>query len=469
MKSINNIIAEIRTGKNIEENLSRFAKELAELYYESALLNLTMTDYTLCEMLEEREEKVEDKVQVLIDSIHNILNEYLSKESNGLIREGSIQELDRYRGNIEAKMQILTNYMDILQNYEYILNRIELRYVPDSYEETEENGVQEIIRYLFQEKDNVVVNGRIKEALGQLPVRMARGRFFELIENSFTIYKEADSGSIDSYLYILKTSAMLGSSEEMKKEFPMLHQIRNSLEQADYKNLTKEQYFVLTEQLHLGAEYIRDMVDIYITLVDVVNKLYVVLLTSPYIMSLESKEEKVCKEILQELNKSLIEKDDKVNLVNLIPKLEETEGKQEKIVIIISQYEGMLSEILESYQDIIPSIMLDKIYQGLAVSQVLMSSSYFAQIDGNRQKPNLDKGYLEKVSKEFLLELRESFQNRNQMINRAVMANIMSKLPVFFKDTEEVMEYVAEVLEQCNDNAEKLASIHIIKELAQDN
>lgn len=471
MKNISIMANEIHKGKNIEENLSHFSKKLTELYYEFSLLNLTMNYYTLYEMIQEGDKQCENKVQVLLDSIHGIMQQSIFHEFDGQLIEDSVKKLDGFRSNIEMAMQVLTNYMDILQNYEYVLNRMEPRFVQDSSRESivQESSVQDIVRYLFAEKDNVIVNGRIKEVLGQLPVRMTRGKFFELIENSFTLYKEADNASIDSFLYILRNSAMLDQSEEMAKEFPLLDQIVNNLEQADYKNLTSEEYYTLTKQLHEGAEYIRNMVDIYISCVEIVNRLYVVLLSTPYIMSLESKEEKACKEILQELNKGFLEQDYEVDFSALILKLEVMEGRQEMIAEDIPQYEGLLLEISTVYQDLIKSFMLEKIFNGLYASQVLLSSSYFAPIGAQDIQKCIDGEYLKKVTGIYIEELNESFKNRSQVINRAVMANIMSKLPVFFRDTEEVIEYINDVFEKCNDEAEKLASIYIIKQLIQEN
>jgi len=45
------------------------------------------------------------------------------------------------------------------------------------------------------------------------------------------------------------------------------------------------------------------------------------------------------------------------------------------------------------------------------------------------------------------------------------MANTMNKLPVFFKDHKEVMDYVRYSLERCSDIHEKIACIEIIRDI----
>ena len=44
----------------------------------------------------------------------------------------------------------------------------------------------EIMHYILSDKDNVVINGKISEIVGQLPVRMLKDRFFEHIRDAFT-------------------------------------------------------------------------------------------------------------------------------------------------------------------------------------------------------------------------------------------------------------------------------------------
>ena len=45
------------------------------------------------------------------------------------------------------------------------------------------------------------------------------------------------------------------------------------------------------------------------------------------------------------------------------------------------------------------------------------------------------------------------------------MANTLNKLPVFFKNHSEVMDYVLYSLNKCSDLAEKYACIEIINEM----
>ena len=57
----------------------------------------------------------------------------------------------------------------------------------------------------------------------------------------------------------------------------------------------------------------------------------------------------------------------------------------------------------------------------------------------------------------------KSFDGTQQIIKRAVQASVLSQLPVFFNNTEEIQNYVNQSLIQCNDRAEQMAVIEVIR------
>ena len=61
------------------------------------------------------------------------------------------------------------------------------------------------------------------------------------------------------------------------------------------------------------------------------------------------------------------------------------------------------------------------------------------------------------------MELTDRFKSTDRMITRAIMANTMELMPVYFNTHTEVMEYVLYSLNRCTDIAEKYASMEIIQ------
>ena len=63
----------------------------------------------------------------------------------------------------------------------------------------------DIMHYILSDKDNVSINGRISEMVGQLPIRMSKVRFYDHIKDAFTLYHGAQKQTIDDFYYSLST------------------------------------------------------------------------------------------------------------------------------------------------------------------------------------------------------------------------------------------------------------------------
>lgn len=464
---MDSILNEINNGKNLEVNLAKFSQILITDNYEYALVGLTMNYFTFYEVVKDKETSQFKNVINLTKSIHNIMkNAYLS-EFDGKIMEDCVKNLDQCRMEIIQKMQILTSYTDMLQVYEYVLNRLELNYTHNIPNIDIEPTVKEIINYIFDSKDNVIINDKIKDVIGQLPIRIAKSKYFAITSNSIAMYKGSNKSSVEDYLYILKTSAMLYKTEGMEEEFPNLISLIQELETTDYKNLDYITYKAFVNKLNKGAEFVRDMVDIYVELVEIINNLYVLLLATPYAIKMDENMEKVCKEILCALNSNFLSNKFDADLNELTEKLEMMEGKQEEIGFHILKFENTLYDIKERHTPFINSVMLGKIFYSLYTCQKLLSSSLFTDINKMAMDEVADSDYITKVTEEFIDELKELFQHNNQLVNRAIMANTLNKMPVFFKDSNEIVEYIMNSLTSCNDESEKVASINLIRKLME--
>ena len=61
-----------------------------------------------------------------------------------------------------------------------------------------------------------------------------------------------------------------------------------------------------------------------------------------------------------------------------------------------------------------------------------------------------------------LTEMDELMKQQPQCLNRAVMANVLSILPVFFSNSNEVLEYAKSSLEQCKNIEEKTVAMRLL-------
>lgn len=57
------------------------------------------------------------------------------------------------------------------------------------------------------ENDKVVINTRIQQFVAQLPVRMTKQRFYDILSNSFKIYKNGEKQSLIDFVEAIKEAA----------------------------------------------------------------------------------------------------------------------------------------------------------------------------------------------------------------------------------------------------------------------
>ena len=103
-------------------------------------------------------------------------------------------------------------------------------------------------------------------------------------------------------------------------------------------------------------------------------------------------------------------------------------------------------------------------YAALADVMKLQSGSDFVSLIKDPEKLNVpDNSYADETCENIIAQLKESFTDMPQIVRRAVMSAVLSQLPVFFNNTDEICEYINLSLEQCNDAAEKMAVIEVMK------
>ena len=78
------------------------------------------------------------------------------------------------------------------------------------------------------------------------------------------------------------------------------------------------------------------------------------------------------------------------------------------------------------------------------------------------------KKYIEEKYGQLEKQLTDLFDRSEKPVNRAVMAHILSELPVFFGNVEEIKNYVYRSLNACTDLAEKAAVVQILESMMQE-
>lgn len=466
-KNIKQLIKEINAGKNLDNNLSVYVEILTNLYYEMSLLHLTMDYVTLYEVITEN---LPDEKQIYhtLDCINQVVNEVFKKQCDPVKLQECLTILDQERGEIIRRMQELTAHIDKLIIYEYVLNHLEYKDQKDisiTLEE-EEDFIKQVFQYIFASKDNQIINENIKEVIGQLPIRMSRKHYFKLLQDSLSIYKGSDQSAVDTYLYMLRSSAMLYEPNSGQIYFEEFDQLIKKLSQLDFEHLDQNTYKEMVRMQVEGAKKLVNLSDLYVNLQEMLNNLYAFLLTLPYEVTTNKKELMACKEIVAMIYDMFEEKKQKPISEYINERLVLTEGKQEEAFLEREILESILEEVYSHQRGLVTALMLGTRIEGLYRISQLMSSSIFIEFEEKKQK-TADDSYIEEITEKFLSEITVLFQKNPICVNRAIIANTLNKMPVFFQSMDEVVAYIQNAMSQCQDQGEKRVCMELLGEIME--
>ncbi len=455
-ESIKRLIKELNQGKNLEENLERYINQLSNLYYQDGVIRSVLDYYTLYEQTMEEGEMAGflSEIKPVLQKGILAISDWAQLKQNGI---GVLKEIQAKRSEMIKRVDILSTYVDQLKVYEYVLNRMELKFVAEETKDTE--GLSEqLLKYIFSVEDNMVINERIKEVIGQLPVRMTKSRYYDIVRNSLSIYTGCDIDAVEDYLYRFKNSALLYVPEGQESYFQTWGDEIKGLQQTDFANLDGNAYEENICKVRKLAGDLVACIDLHISCQEILNSLAAVMEAGALIQDKEEwKEEIHTKEILLELFQLFEEGDGKTISEAGEKRMVFLEGHMEQGYDQIFQMEGILYDLkITSGKTELET--LDKIGK-------LLSSSVFVDFEKKPAEGTADRDYIQQKSNRLIEELELKFGKNKQVVNRAIMANTLSVMPVFFNSTDEISQYILSSLEQCKDISEKNVSIQILNDL----
>ncbi|NLO08367.1 MAG: hypothetical protein GX129_00645 [Clostridiales bacterium] len=462
-KNLKSIYKDIINNHNLQESIPEFFEMAAEKYNTYATVRLALNYYTGYEMYwdENWTGQTRDYIKHINDIISDALLEVREKED--LVEY--VRQIDNIRSNITERMEMLTLFVDLFEIYEYALNRVEYRFKEMDQIKEDEELAREVLRYIFDSEDNVMINEKIKEVIGQLPVRITKQKYFDYISDSFNELIGASEGVLETYIYIIRSCAMLDISSDMKEAYPELWDKKDQLEILDFKDISNKEYEEASLLVQEAAALLEIESSAYYNLIEIVNELYTILLCAPYIgQASENNNEhrKAALHIIGSINKAFTKDKQEEPTSEILESFGVIEGLQEDMEYDIISLEDIIYQIDKNHRMIVDSLGREEQLHSLLHSKNLQSGSLFVDLDGTDSDEPIDKDRLYKEKNKLINELEERFQSLDRMIVRAVMANTMNKMPVFFNSHTEVMEYVLYSLNKCTDMAEKYASIEII-------
>lgn len=410
----------------------------------------------------------------MITSLNETVGQAMSDTLDDTQRKQLIDHILAMRTEVIDRMQVLTGYVDCFVVYEYILNRIQYRFDEKEVLPEDTAFAQEVMNFIFGSNDNVTINDNLRVVLGQLPMRMTRSHYFDLIKNCISVYKGSEIESLEGFLYMFRTSAMLYKHPAQEQYFTEFAGVLQELMEADYEHMDHTLYELYAEKVRVSASKLNDLSDLYMQIGQIINGVYTLVVTEPYCVDEEKMT--VVDDVIRGINALFLEKEidlwqqedllteeDRLNW--LAEKLPAVEGQQEKLYQSVNVAEAALDELLEGRAEEIEAAGLSDAFIKLHHLSQLNSSSVFAPLESQESAGIVTAEIAEQETEKLLGELKELFQGRSRMFRRAIMAATVEKLPTFFKSAQEIADYMMNALNQCDDEAEKYASKQLILEM----
>ena len=468
MSQAKDLVRAIKKGKELEKNLPIYRNRLFDIYHQVSLLHVTMDYFVLYETLQEKSGKENGYLADTISEINQVIQTiFIDGIFGEEEKKEQIARILSARDEVIRMMKILTMYTDKLQIYEHVVNRMELKFENQIELADVDTFVQKVYQYIFSGKDNVVINESIKEVLAELPVRMARSKYFQMIENSMSVYKDADKSALDRFVYMLETSAMLYEPEGVGEYFLDIKEFSDRLGKMCFSAMSEAEFRMVYDELQEKAEFIEEVADLYVSIQGLLNSLYCYE-TSFQGQEHEKESEQACLAIIKGVNQLFAEGNWADIPQEIQEKLVLTEGKQESLVEEMMQLEAGLMDIQMGQEEKLEQLGMLADFDKLdAMQQLLAASGTFVEFEEEAGEETADEAYVMEETAKLLEKLKVQFAENEMCVNRAVIAATISKFPVFFTSSKEVEEYIRESLERCQDDAERQASMNVIQAIME--
>ena len=460
------LLTELDAGRNMEENLVRYSQMLASALSSYSMIRVLLNFYTRWEISRENSDASEYDAEEL-SSIRQLfmLATAQAGEEAGEDAEKLIGKASEVRNANIRRMTALTRFTDLLAIYEHILNRK----VPeeDSLKhpvDTEELAAS-VEKFIFSDQDTMVTNTRLQRVVAELPVRMTRQRFYDVLSETLNLYKGGELSAADDFITSIRDVAGIGEPVSDREAIPEEFQsLEEELRALDLKNSTEDELKAVNDRLVVAGDELSTLSTGYIGLQEIQNDLMIL-----YLMKGLRSEEYLDERF--ESARAAFEK------------LLESAGQpsQENMDYLIDEFtlrvfpmmEGAQEEIYEAL--LIPETRLDSLKKTLPASMsrlllfadLLTSDSVFVEPEKlirleEKDRIMADDAVIEELKAKLIGEFDRYFDGTGEKKmekekRRAVMAAVLGFLPPFFNTRDEIREYIRYTLNSCTDPVELAA------------
>ncbi len=482
-REVKECVRKVNKGRDMGKVVPEYVELGMKYNNEYARINLAMDYFTYYEQALDDEDSYADEAREIIEEMNRVIEELYENNPDDDGRQKLCERLLKLRETCRDRMYVLSAYVDRSQLHYYIIHRT--RYLFEDEKEMPDDAEFKdyVIRCLLNSRDDADLNVGVRLVVEELPMRMTRKRYFDLIRESVSLYRGEAADSLDRFEYNFRTNSTLYRDENMDRYHVEFKEAFDELDAADYENMTEEEFDACYSMLEENDLKIRDLIDLYDEIAEIVNSAYMTALSGGYSDMADSDGVRAADLITRGINSIFLKRDsdvwemlgcdaaasDEDKYDCLYAMLEDVEGRQEELWDSLDMLEAAFYDLIESQKEVIAAAGFDQDFECLRRMFMLTSSSVFAELDESECDEVVTDEMVSSLSERLIGEIKELFKGKSRMFRRAVMAATLKNMPVFFRDMQQVEDYVSMSLAQCDNYVEKYTAKRLImNDLAND-
>ena len=462
----------IQADKDREDNILKYQRLLGTAFNDYSTIKLSMNLFTLYERIadlldtespDEDMMQVRDEMEQYINTLSfSLRNVFVDKKPD----DSLISDITSIRDKITADMKLLTFYVDAYEIYEYILNRKEPKFRDEELTEIDSAQLAEtMFDFVFAEDDKLLINTRIQDMIAQLPVRMTKSHFFDIISNSLMIYRGGEKKSVDGFIESIRDAALLDEPKGLSDRYASLYEFYKELRSVNYESIDKDTVSSLSDKISENADKISAICSDYMMMTEVINDILVILYTEGLKDSsyLDDRYD-TASTIISSIVTATDIYEASAGFDKLFVKLE---GAQEDAYETLASLNANFDDLYNTYYEMYEGD-IQNAFDNLSKVDRLTSTSLFMDIESNGLSVVVDEAdeiYINEEKNSLVEDFKTHFEKLGKSERRSVMAKVMSLMPVFFNTKQEIKEYFEYALSSCSDLAEMTACKELIDDL----
>ena len=460
----NKILKNLDRGIEPEQTLKEYAGTLSESYMKLSFCKLTVNFSTYYDDLEKAGSIDGEKTQ----REFRIFLELAEKLTDGAgIDEEDIRRLNDLREGLRERMQSLYDYVHILGLYEHILSRLQYRYEENGTAVDVEDLMMEIHGYICRDLEPSGMNTRMQNMMGEMPIRMTRSRFMDMVKKSCSCYKGTRSDIADYFFNDMYQQAQLPHADDLDPAYGDLQEIVRDMEAIDFDSLDGEKVKNGLDKLQIAGQQLGQAFSYDFQLIELINDLYILMLNSSF-----AEQDREVAPLAVRCISSYMKAAREQNFLGMDEDIVDDLGRlndyRQKLVGMHILFEDQLLTVMQRYQELIKTDGLHKHFTYLRLSNILAGVDLTAQLDADQEIFVADGDYIAKKTDKLLDMYTSIFSNYPIIIRRAVISDALMKLPVACDSLEECEQLILQSFENCRDQAEIRASAELIRMTMRD-